>query len=230
MKKFLFRALLIAAVGLVGVLLFSQFVYQDAFFFLKREVRIDPVVCQSDRDSDGINDMLDIVLGARSEVDNRTVYKSTYYKGGFPPDSEGVCTDVVWRALKNAGYDLKQSMDDDIAEKKVDYMLGIVIPDPNIDFRRVKNQFVFFRKYATSLTTEVKPFNKRNLYQWQAGDIVVLKNSDHVAIVSDRRGKNGVPYIIHNSSTFAMEENLLLKWSRKGRIIGHFRYPQNTLE
>jgi uncharacterized protein YijF (DUF1287 family) len=123
-------------------------------------------------------------------------------------------------------------MDKDIAKNAKDYIKGVVVPDPNIDFRRVKNQHVFFQKYAASFTTEVKPYNKENLYQWQAGDIIVLNNGDHVAIVSDRRRKDGVPYIIHNSSTYPKEENLLLKWSKYKRIVGHYRFPipKNLLE
>ena len=32
----------------------------------------------------------------------------------IPPDTEGVCTDVIWRAFKNAGYSLKDMVDEDI--------------------------------------------------------------------------------------------------------------------
>ena len=36
-----------------------------------------------------------------------------------------------------------------------------------------------------------------NLYQWQAGDIVTYDYPhEHIAIVSDKRGKDGVPYIL----------------------------------
>lgn len=230
MKKFVLIAVIVISLGIVALLCYNHYVFQDAFFFLKGEITVDKIVCESDLDSDGISDMDDIVEGARKEVFNATKYQSTYYKGGYPPDNEGVCTDVVWRALKNAGYDLKRNMDRDIIKNTEDYSSGVVIPDPNIDFRRVKNQIVFFKKYATNLTTEVKPYNKRNLYEWQAGDIVVLKNTEHVAIISDIRRKDGVPFIIHNASTYAMEENLLLKWSRDERIVGHFRLPQNELE
>jgi uncharacterized protein YijF (DUF1287 family) len=88
--------------------------------------------------------MEDIVLGARREVLNQTKYKSNYYEGGYPPRTEGVCTDVIWRALKTAGYDLKANMEKDILESTKDYSNGVVVPDSNIDFRRVKNQYVFF--------------------------------------------------------------------------------------
>ncbi|AEY65896.1 DUF1287 domain-containing protein [Clostridium sp. BNL1100] len=230
MKRFVFLASIVLAAGFIALLSYSHFAFQDAFFFLRGEVKIDRLICHGDMDGDGISDNEDIVQGARLEISNRTKYQSTYYEGGYPPKSEGVCTDVVWRALKNAGYDLKAHMDVDISKNTIDYKNGIIIPDPNIDFRRVKNQYVFFKKFATNLTTEVKPFDRKNLYEWQPGDIVILKNSDHVAVISDKRRRDGVPGIIHNSSTFPMEENLLLKWSKNGRIIGHFRFPQNDLE
>ncbi len=227
MKKKMLLSSIVFAIGVIALLSYNRIVYLDAFFFLKGKVTIEKLVCQSDMDKDGISDMDDIVLGARMEVLNQTKYQSTYYEGGYPPEWEGVCTDVIWRALKQAGYDLKVNMDRDILLHTEDYRNGVKTPDPNIDFRRVKNQLVFFEKYAESLTREVRPYDKRNLYQWQPGDIVVLNKTEHVAIVSDLRRKDGVPYIIHNSSTYAVEEeNILLKWSKSGRIIGHFRFPK----
>ncbi|PYG89922.1 hypothetical protein LY28_00522 [Ruminiclostridium sufflavum DSM 19573] len=225
MNKKLLIASIAITIGIVVLLSYNFIAFQDAFFFIKGKVTVDKVICQGDMDGDGICDMDDILQGAWLEVLNHTKYCSNYYEGGYPPKSEGVCTDVIWRALKNAGYDLKANMDKDILKNTKDYIKGVVVPDSNIDFRRVKNQYVFFNKYAVSLTTEVKPYNKKNLYKWQAGDIVVLNKSDHVAVVSDRRRKDGVPYIIHNSSTYPMEEDLLLKWSKEKRIIGHFRFP-----
>lgn len=230
MKRFVFIASMIFTLGIVALLCYNHIVYQDAFFFIKGQVTIDKIVCEGDLDNDGISDMDDIVQGARLEILNQTKYQSTYYESGYPPQNEGVCTDVIWRALENTGYDLKANMDKDILENTKDYSNGVTVPDPNIDFRRVKNQHVFFQKFATSLTTEVKPYNKQNLYEWQAGDIVVLHKSEHVAIISDKRRKDGVPYILHNASTYAMEESLLMRWSKSGRIIGHYRFPENTLE
>lgn len=232
MKRVLSIASIVLTLGVAVLLCYNYFVFQDAFFFLKGEVIIDKAVCEGDLDFDGISDMDDIVQGARQEIFNRTKYKSTYYETAYPPQDEGVCTDVVWRALKNCGYNLKENMDRDIREATADYSEGVVIPDSNIDFRRVKNQRVFFDKYAARLTTAVKPYNKKNLYQWQGGDIVILNKGDHVAIISDRRRKDGVPYVLHNASTYAMEEDLLLKWSKSGRIIGHYRFPvpKNLIE
>ncbi len=227
MKRKIIIASIVLTLGFIALLSYNKIVYLDAFFFLKGKVTIEKIVCNGDMDMDGISDMDDIVEGARKEVMNLTKYQSTYYEGGYPPEWEGVCTDVIWRALKNAGYDLKRNMDKDILKRTEDYINGVKIPDPNIDFRRVRNQLVFFEKYAESLTREVKPYDKKNLYQWQPGDIVVLNKTEHVAIVSDKRRKDGVPYIIHNASTVAVEEeNILVKWSKSGRIIGHFRFPK----
>ncbi|WP_446898924.1 DUF1287 domain-containing protein [Clostridium sp. LBM24168] len=65
------------------------------------------VLKNSDKDKDGIKDQEDILLGARKEAHKKVKYKSGYYIGGYPPENEGVCTDLVWRAFRNAGYDLK---------------------------------------------------------------------------------------------------------------------------
>ena len=65
--------------------------------------------------------------------------------------------------------------------------------------------------------------NERTLGQWQPGDIVFWKlgnGHDHVGIVTDKRGADGVPYAIHNLST-TLEEPVLTAW----KIVGHYRYP-----
>lgn len=220
LTKLICTSIVIVLVTLVGV---GHFYYKNTFYFFRGQVGVKIIHFKEDKNNNGISDADDIVLGARKEVENKTKYKSAYYKGGYPPDDEGVCTDVIWRALKAAGIDLKSSMDEDIEENLKDYSASISKSDPNIDFRRVKNQYVYLKKYSESLTTEVIPYDKSNLIQWQRGDIVVLKNSEHIAIVSDVRRRDGVPLILHNASTYAKEEDRLLAWSKGGKIVGHFR-------
>ena len=198
--------------------------FQDPFYFIRPGTSIERIENNSDKDKDGIPDQDDIILGARKEVENKTKYKSTYYEEAYPPENEGVCTDVIWRALKEAGYDLKYSMDIDIKENLWRYWKAIDKADPNIDFRRVKNQYIFFNDHEQNLTLKVMPQNKQNLIEWQGGDIVVLQNPDHVAIISDKRRRDGVPYVIHNSSTIPKENDRLMEWYKGKRIIGHFRY------
>ena len=57
----------------------------------------------------------------------------------------------------------------------------------------------------------------------QRGDIVIFKK--HIALVSDRRNKNGVPYIIHHNDPWQLryEEDVLA--SRRD-IVGHYRFPK----
>lgn len=188
-------------------------------------LRVEEIRCTHDQDGDGINDMDDILQGARKELKNRPRYKSTYYAGGYPPANEGVCTDVIWRALQNAGYNLKDMIDKDIAQNVSEYprVISQGGPDPNIDFRRVDNLNVFFRRYAQVLTTELIPNDPENLKQWQRGDIVVFADPGHIAIVSDKRRRDGVPLIIHNAGPWPREEDVLLHPSIK--IVGHYRVP-----
>jgi len=101
-------------------------------------------------------------------------------------------------------------------------------PDKNIDFRRVPNLIVFLDKYATRLTTELIPNDIENLKEWQGGDIVVFdKPTPHMGIVSDKRNKEGVPYMIHNSSPYTVEGDHIIYWHENvSPIIRHYRFSE----
>ncbi len=189
---------------------------------------IPKVEIDHDQDGDGLKDMADIVEGARKDAANKPSYRSAYYSGGYPPDHEGVCTDVVWRAFKNAGYNLKNMVDQDIKSNTKAYPRVENRPDPNIDFRRVPNLVVFFNRKGTVLTTRIIPYDLENLKEWQAGDIVVFdKPVEHIGIVSDLRRPDGVPYLIHNAGPYTKEEDALLYWNDHiSKIIGHYRWPK----
>ncbi len=167
-----------------------------------------------DKDHDGLDDQSDLLDSAIKYINTKPHYKSEYYEGGYPTDHNGVCSDVVAQALNGAGYDLQKLVDQDIKKNRSDY--SITTPDSNIDFRRVKNLQVFFKNNTTSLTTDIS-----KIKEWQGGDIVIFKN--HIGIVSDRRNKNGVPYLIHHNSPWQSryEEDILEK--RKD-IVGHYRF------
>jgi uncharacterized protein YijF (DUF1287 family) len=178
---------------------------------------------RSDKNGNGLSDTDDIITGARSYVKKRPIYRNAYHRGGYPPDGEGVCTDVIWAALRQAGHDLKQAMTDDIRANRHRYK-RIVRPDSNIDFRRVPNQIVYFKRHGKALTTTLKPGDRENLALWQPGDIVTFANPDHVAILSDRRNREGVPYLLHNQGPWAEEGDDFMPWYKRG-ITGHFRFP-----
>jgi uncharacterized protein YijF (DUF1287 family) len=189
-------------------------------------VKVERILSGSDKDSDGVDDLDDIVRGARAEAERAPTYKSAYYREGYPPEDEGVCTDVIWRAFKDAGYDLKKMVDGDIANNIAAYPRVNGKPDPNIDFRRVPNLTSYFKRHADILTTKISPGDKSNLELWQGGDIVVFGSpAPHVAIISDKRRRDGVPLLIHNAGPYAKENDCLLYWTSP--ITYHFRYPKS---
>lgn len=192
--------------------------YKDYDFDVER------IYSEVDANNNGIDDYTDIMLGARIDAKNHPVYDGSYQDTGYPPDNIGVCTDVIWRAFKNAGYNLKEMVDQDILKyNRKDYKLKYI--DPNIDFRRVGNLYVFFSKYAEVLTNDV---NK--IEEWQPGDIVVFGEYKHIGIISDKRNKKGIPYVIHNSGQPFREEDILEARNKKDPITGHFRWNAKNLE
>jgi len=216
LKKLLKRLLIL---GLISIGIFCWLYYNDLIpwkYYYANDFGIDVIKSSNDYDDDGIDDYTDILEGAKIEADNHPVYKSSYYEGGYPPDGEGVCTDVIWRSFKNAGYNLKEMIDTHI-RKNLKLYSSISTPDPNIDFRRVKNMMVYFKYNATTLTND--PYK---IEEWMPGDIVIF-SSKHIAIVSDRRNKEGIPFIIHNSGQPIRDEDAMISWYEKHGISGHFR-------
>lgn len=178
-----------------------------------------------DFNSNGKDDYEDFLIGAKKDAKNHPRYDGAYVVGGYPEDDVGVCTDVIWRSFKEAGYSLKDMMDRDISLHLEDYK-DIETPDPNIDFRRVKNQHSFFKKYAIELTTDL---NKK--LEWSAGDIVIFKNDYHIGIISNKRNKNGIPYVIHNYGQKEREDDFMGKIDilEKRKPIAHFRFDASRV-
>jgi uncharacterized protein len=199
---------------------FEAIINEYVFNIFKPQFIVSENFSKVDNNKNGVADVLDIVSGANNEVLNKTKYISNYYNGGYPPDKEGVCTDVIWRGFKTANINLKDLIDKDIKSNIKLYSRVDGKPDPNIDFRRVPNQDVFFSRQALSLTTEVKARNDENLKEWQPGDIVVF-GQDHVGIISNKRDKNGIPYVIHNTKPHA--STLKLSYFTTP-IHGHYRW------
>lgn len=166
-----------------------------------------------------------IVEGARKQLAWGTVYDNAYYRIPYPngdlPKTKGVCTDVVIRALRHAGFDLQRLIHEDmkLAWKAYPRYAGLNKPDRNIDHRRVPNQRVFWKRHGLVLTTD--PNNKR---AWKPGDIVTWKldnGLDHTGVLTDQLNRKGLPYVVHNLGT-TLEEDVLEAW----KITGHYRYPR----
>lgn len=213
--------LLIAIISIASYFLYNIYkpYYGESIFDIER------ILSEVDANNNGIDDYTDILFGARIDAENHPTYDGKYWNEGYPPDNIGVCTDVVWRAFKNAGYNLREMLDNDIAKYNEEYY-QIKNPDSNIDFRRVKNLYNFFNKYAESLTTDIN-----RIEEWQPGDIVVFgDNTVHIGIISDKRNKKGVPYVIHNSGQPFREEDILAMRNAKDPISGHFRWNAKNID
>ena len=63
----------------------------------------------------------------------------------------------------------------------------------------------------------------KEIEEWQPGDIVIF-NESHIGIISDKRNKNGTPYLIHNSAQPVREEDVLERY--ESEITGHYRWNQ----
>ncbi len=157
-----------------------------------------------------------IVEGAKLQLKSPSIYTVGYFRIGYPggdiDKSKGVCTDVVVRAVRHAGFDLQKLIHED-AKKSPKAYARIDKLDTNIDHRRVPNQAVYFARHGRKL--ELRS-------DWKPGDFVWWKldnGLDHIGVLSDRRGASGNYLVIHNIRMTA-EEDVLGKW----KIVGHYRW------
>lgn len=164
------------------------------------KIEVPEEYSRADRNNNGVPDPIDISNNLEEQLDSNTKYVDAYYVGGYPPEDEGVCTDVIWRAFSSIDINLKDLVDKDIKNNIDDYWRIEDKADPHIDFRRVPNLMVYFDKYCETLTSEVIPENVDNLKQWQPGDIILfLEPYQHVGMVTNERDSDGVPFVVHNS-------------------------------
>lgn len=205
--------IIILAILLSLILTLYNFNYLPHKKYTNQDFDIKTYKSAIDKDNDGIDDQTDILQNTRKYIAKKPKYKSKYYETGYPNDNYGVCTDVVAFSLLEAGYDLKELVNEDIKKNKELYNIDII--DKNIDFRRVKNLQVYFKNNAISLTTDIN-----DITAWQGGDIIIFKK--HIGIVSDKRNKKGISFIIHHANPFQLyyEEDVLEKYTD---IVGHYR-------
>ena len=215
MKKriFIIVIFIIISVILVALLYFFYTIphkqYSNSYF------NIETYISNVDKDNDGIDDQTDILNNVRTYIAKKPKYKSKYYETGYPDDEYGVCTDVVANGLKDAGYDLKELVNEDIINNKEKYNIEVI--DKNIDFRRVRNLDVYLKNNSISLTKDLS-----QIEEWQGGDIIVFK--DHIGIISDKRNKKGIPFLIHHANSIQVNyEEDVLEIYGQDYIIGHYR-------
>ena len=215
-KKILAVISIIVFIGIICFLGFEIYTgkignkakYDNSYF------GIDTYKSLVDKDNDGIDDQTDILNNVRDYIATKPKYDSKYYAGGYPDDGYGVCTDVVAFGFRGAGYDLRELVNEDIKNNPDKY--DVEVRDKNIDYRRVGNLLIYFQDNSINLTTDIN-----DIKSWQGGDIVVF--STHIGIVSDKRNKKGIPYVIHHERPYQEEYEEDILSSRKNDIKGHFR-------
>jgi len=215
MKKriFIIVIFIIISVILVALLYFFNTIPHKQYS--NSDFNIETYISSVDKDNDGIDDQTDILNNVRTYIAKKPKYKSKYYETGYPDDEYGVCTDVVANGLKDAGYDLKELVNEDIINNKEKYNIEVI--DKNIDFRRVRNLDVYLKNNSISLTKDLS-----QIEEWQGGDIIVFK--DHIGIISDKRNKKGIPFLIHHANPIQVNyEEDVLELYRQDYIIGHYR-------
>jgi len=193
----------------------------------------------SDADNDGINDQEDIMLGAKSQLISpaKNIFsleeeEPNYYAGGDPPAGIAISTDIIARAMLDAGYVLMNLVYEDIAGNFDQYPLreiwGQTVCDPNIDHRRIQNFEIFFKRNAISLSTVFNPLSEESLELWYPGDIILFDMdldgfTDCAGILSDNTTRDGIPKVIYNyiEPGYTVEANIL----KEKVITGHYRFP-----
>jgi uncharacterized protein len=164
-----------------------------------------------------------LTAAARDQVGVTVTYDPAYISLNFPggdlPRDRGVCTDVVIRALRDGwGIDLQLAVNRDMKADFAAYpaLWGLTRTDRNIDHRRVPNLQTLLSRIGAALPVEDGPT------PYLPGDIVTWTlpgNLAHIGIVSDRRGPDGTPLILHNIGRGAQEEDILFAYP----MTGHYR-------
>ena len=193
----------------------EKYYYAYDFGFLDKK-------SEYDQNTNGIDDYTDILIGLKKFAKENPKYVSDYYDGGYPKEGEGVCTDTIWYALKEAGYLLKDMIDYDIEHYNKEAKYNIEIPDPNIDFRRVDNQEIFFDRYLEQYSTDIE-----DVMEFNPGDILVFNYNEHIAMTSDKRNAKGMPYLIQNRGEEQEEKEEDRLEETEMELTSHYRFTYN---
>lgn len=173
-----------------------------------------------DHDGDGIPDPLDVLVGAKKLVINADHYTpaaedyiAMRYPGGDVPRTIGVCTDVIIRAVRNAGIDLQKELHEDLRRARRAYPMVKGAGDPSIDQRRVGTLLPYFQRHWETHTVKLDdPADPL-----RPGDVIFMDTfpdrpgPDHIGILSDTIGPSGLPLVINNwtDGTVTAEMDLL---------------------
>lgn len=154
-----------------------------------------------------------LIEAARSQIGVTLQYVPSYRSLDYPMGdftrAEGVCTDVVVRAYRDAfTFDLQKALHTDMSARFSEYpeIWGLSRADKNIDHRRVPNLETWLKDKGYERPVPTK------LRDWQAGDLFSMRlggRLPHIAIVSSTRDAASTPLVIHNIGRGTREEGLL---------------------
>jgi uncharacterized protein YijF (DUF1287 family) len=158
---------------------------------------------QRDHDGDGIPDALDVLIGAKKTTINGDAYTEGWtdirqYPGGDVPRDQGVCTDVIVRAVRNAGIDLQKELHEDILRARAVYPKNA--GNWQIDQRRVLTLLPYFRRHWSLRTAKLDDPSD----PLRPGDVIFMDTfpskfgPDHIGILSDTIGPSGLPLVVNN--------------------------------
>lgn len=218
-KRWILALTLVAVAVTATVLTLQYYGILPKPTYTAQKFGIQVILSPQDFNQNGVDDYTDFLQGSKQDAQNHPTYDGQYVPGGYPPSNIGVCTDVIWRAFRQAGYSLRDMVDQDVQAYPQRYP-EIQYRDANIDFRRVKNLWAFFQAYGQELTTDI-----RDISQWQPGDIVIFDQGKHIGMVSDLRNRHGQPYILHNAGQFRREEDYL----GRTQVEAHYRFDASQV-
>ena len=187
-KNVLRNFLIICAIlifTIVTIFFMNKFNLVPKKYYQAKDFDIKTVYSSVDFDDDDIDDYSDFLLGARKDAENHPTYVSKYYADSYPPDSEGVCTDVIWRAFKNAGYSLRDMVYNDIKNNKTANVEAnkIVFEDGTV-YEYSKPERAIFRN-STRITSNVTAL-EFNLSEYESTE----KTTKNIITVGISIGEN----------------------------------------
>ncbi len=163
----------------------------------------------------------------------RMIYPRIDYPAGDISPREGLCCDLVIRALRAAGIDLQELVEEDLRANRAEYR-GLNMGgfqqgfDKSWNHRRTAILDRFLNRHAAVLPAR---FDRSSASEWQPGDIVIFRRNGsetwHVAVLSDSHDpRTGEPMLIDAW----MEPGRVSETHRLGKygpLAGHYRLPED---
>ncbi len=156
----------------------------------------------SEASSDPLHMARMVLAGAESQLADPSFYSrqaAGYIRLDFPlgdidPD-QGVCADVVVRALRAAGLDLQALVHEDMIRRPEAYSWYSSEPDYNIDHRRVRVLRVFLDRWARPVAQD-EPVLPGDIALFDTG-IANGTVFDHIGVVGRWQGGE-LPLVVNN--------------------------------